>query len=227
VRQFTVYLRYYPYLIAGLWALTLVVFGLALFALRRQRFAEVWRARHTAGKHASRLLGVSLSAIITLAVVTGVSFSLIFAFGLQDWFFPPSNPYNLTGIALAYLSTPTVPAALTPVAPNGFPRLTLDGIAADPNQTVVHTPPITLPAGGETLYFALHYHDMPLGALWSRILYYNQQPIQTERESWGWGATGEQHLAVRHPDGAYPAGEYALVLFIGEETVARIEFNLR
>lgn len=101
------YFPYYPPLLAAILALSVLLLLIALYNLRRQRTAAVWRVRHDSGKRGSKLLFTSLTMMISTLFVGVISGVAIVALGYENEFFPPRSPYDVVGVSVADLPTPT------------------------------------------------------------------------------------------------------------------------
>lgn len=152
------YLPLYPYLLAGLFGLSLVLLLAAVYNLWRTRTADVWRVRHDSGKRGGRLLVISLSMLGGTTVLSVFSGVIIVSFGYVNEFFPPRSTLDVSGVAITYLPTPTptlVGVAASPT-PNGAPLPTLPVIPTAPAATPVPTVAplvqlgITIPQASQT-----------------------------------------------------------------------------
>jgi hypothetical protein len=76
-----------------------------VYSIRRRKTAEVWRERHRADQLGRRLLIWSITNLTASLLISALSASIIFAFGYTEEFFPPVNPYDVTGVAVAVLPT--------------------------------------------------------------------------------------------------------------------------
>ena len=135
-------LPYYPDLLAGLLILSVVLLLLAFFTLWRSRSAERWRVRHDSGIWGGRFLVAGLSMLISTVIIGGFSAVIILSFDYVDAFFPPSNPYDVEGVALTSLpgvATLTATADAPPVTRTPRPTLTTAPTTAVPTVTLTFT----------------------------------------------------------------------------------------
>ncbi|MEM6284701.1 MAG: hypothetical protein AAF787_21105 [Chloroflexota bacterium] len=153
LRQITPYLPYYPYVLGGLLVLSVLLLLFAAYNLRRRRTAPVWRQRHDAGKMGGRLLFTGIAMLFSTVIVGVFSGVVIYAFDYTDEFFPPANPYGLSGVALQYIGTPTVEPTTEPPSPT--PTETATDIPPTPSFTPTATPFPTEPATQTPLPTAL------------------------------------------------------------------------
>jgi hypothetical protein len=146
------YLPLYPYILFVWLALSLVLLLAALYNIRRRRTAQVWRNRHRADQRGRRLLLWSVSSLTAAALVTTLSLSVIFAFGYVEEFFPPRNPYGVTGVALTALVTQDPNQTATPT-PTRTPSRTATPITPTPIPSPTQIPtdaPSSTPTETET-----------------------------------------------------------------------------
>lgn len=81
------------------------------------------------------------------------------------------------------------------------------------------------PVGIQRLYFFVGYENLENGLVWSRVLYREDIPVQGGEYSWSQGASGSSYFFFGRDDG-YPAGNYEIRLFLGEEEVSRFAFTI-
>ncbi|MEL6272906.1 MAG: hypothetical protein AAFU54_16490 [Chloroflexota bacterium] len=145
LRQITPYLPYFPYIVGGAFVLSVLLLLLAAYNLRRRRTALVWRQRHDAGKLGGRLLFTGVTMLFSSVIIGVFSGVVIYAFDYTDEFFPPRNPYGLSGVALQYIGTPTVDPT-TAVPTETATQTHTPPPTASPTMTSTPPPPTDIPA---------------------------------------------------------------------------------
>ncbi len=80
-------------------------------------------------------------------------------------------------------------------------------------------------AGIQRLYFQMDYRIMDAGIGWSRILFYEGVPVQGQSYLWSLDENGSTIFFFGDENG-YPAGDYEIRLFIGQEVVSTFAFTL-
>ncbi len=107
IDQIAPYLPYIPYVVGGWFGLSLVLLLGAVYNLWRRKTAVIWRNRHKADQRGQRLLFRSLANLIASTMVIILGGSVILSFGYVEEFFPPRSPYDVSGVAVAVLLSPT------------------------------------------------------------------------------------------------------------------------
>ncbi|MEO0562858.1 MAG: hypothetical protein AAF125_12175, partial [Chloroflexota bacterium] len=136
------YLPFYPYFLAGWLALSLLLLIAALISLQLRRRAEVWRTRHTADRVGRRLLGWAVTNLVASLFVSALSTSVIFAFGYVEEFFPPRSPYDVAGVAVAALASPSPQGTVAPTW-TPFPTVSPVPPSTTPSPTITPAPTLS------------------------------------------------------------------------------------
>lgn len=212
------YLQYYPYVLAGLLIFGLVLLFIALYNIYlHKRGDKLWRVRHDAGKRGSRLLLVSIVLLLSTLVVSFFSAVVIVSLGYEMTFFPPDNPYDVSGVAMSSLTTPTVSDT------------TLTVIAADTtisDSQTANNPRNTFDEGISRLYFFIAYQNIPVGSTWSRTLTHDDRLIQSSEHPWVLEPSGTGFFFFDNPAG-YPTGAYQVTLYVDGVQQDTFDFSIR
>jgi hypothetical protein len=112
----------------------------------------------------------------------------------------------------------------TPRVPTTEFRLILDSAAANINSNGTAVPQ-AFTAGMKRVYLFISFENMENGVAWSRVLYRDGVPVQGNTLLWSLGESGSSYFFFGSQDG-YPAGEYEVRLFVGEEEASRTAFRI-
>lgn len=221
IERVSPYLPYYPYALLVLFGLSVLLLLLAWFFVRLGRKASVWRIRHDAGRLGSRLLAAGTTLMLTVVIVAAFSAVVIVTFGYVPAFFPPRNPYNVSGVAIAHLPTPTPGATPAPAL------LTVSGVASvvAPDGSLLVNNQHLIPVNSPQIYVGLRYYQMPVGAAWSAVIYRDDQPVQQHRGMWAMEHTGTDCVTFIHEDG-YALGDYEVRLYVKDSQTYRFAFTV-
>ncbi len=215
IERLTPYFPYYPYLLAGLLLLAVLLLLGALYSFWRQRTASVWRTRHDAGKRVGRLLVAGGGLLAGTLVVSVFSAAVIISLDYEDAFFPPNNPYGVRGVAVSALPTPTPSLDLS-----------LDITALDDAITADETPVnprARFQAPVERLHVFITYRGMTNNMPWATVLYRDDEPVLQQSAVWRLGRRGQDSFTLEPPDGL-PAGSYTLQISVAGRVVADASF---
>jgi hypothetical protein len=139
---------------------------------------------------------------------------------------PTATP-SVTPTASATFETLLV---LTPQPSSRQPRsgATVELVAAassvSPDQQPIE-PSKEFPAGIERIYLFFDYQRMDDGISWSRILFRDGVPIQGQSYIWSLGESGSSYFFFGSDEG-YPAGQYEVRLYLGENEISRYELSI-
>jgi hypothetical protein len=80
-------------------------------------------------------------------------------------------------------------------------------------------------AGVERIYLFFEYSRMDDGISWSRILFRGGVPMQGQSYLWSLGSEGSSYFFFGSEEG-YPAGEYEVGLFLGDQEISRFPYTI-
>ena len=118
----------------------------------------------------------------------------------------------------------TPPGPGVPARDNARIRVTAAALAVAANGTPLEAGD-TFTAGLERIYLFMTYRNMDNGVAWSRVLYRNGQPVQGQAYLWSGGESGESFFFFGNAAG-YPAGDYEVRVYIGDNEVGRSSFTI-
>jgi hypothetical protein len=120
--------------------------------------------------------------------------------------------------------------ALTPQPSEKQPRagakveITTAAQGISPDQSPIQ-PSTQFDAGVQRIYFFFTYQAMDDGIGWSRILFRDGIPVQGQSYLWSLGEAGSSYFFFGTEEG-YPAGEYEVRLFLGDQAASTFVFTI-
>ncbi|MEP7292276.1 MAG: hypothetical protein ABI835_10855 [Chloroflexota bacterium] len=114
----------------------------------------------------------------------------------------------------------------TPQPTQPPPHLRIDAASSSYVEDV-ETPRLReFPVGVKRIYLYISFENMNDGVSWSRALYRDGTPTQSETQPWNLGAGGNSSFSFDEANG-YEAGDYEVRVFVGDQEASRYPFVVR
>ena len=213
--RLTTFLPWIPYALGIAFAVSCLFWLIAVYSLSLQHRVKPWKQRHASGLVGQRLLIPSIISMVSVVVIALLGWVVIRLLNWEAYFFPPSDPYGLHGVA--YLPQEVGGASLS--------QAQIIGVSFSPSATRNDIEGIVLTHMPDApLYVTLLVTDEIAVPSLSVSLIYNHTPLEVTTAI---GAKIPDVVVLQIVDEAeFAVGNYTMMLYHEDILVDSIELSI-